>query len=123
MAEALRYYKDCVNHDDRDVELLNDCVEREREISRRTFLKYVDSASLHDVERKLGYENAPAKGLMMAGDYHVRYHRSTYAGHPCVYFVHSAIEHLFLPPAAIAELEKRFSRKSGQLELARSCQR
>lgn len=70
-------------------------VESARDITRRTFLKHVDRTELRDIESQLGYALHPKQGLTMAGDFHPSYHRSTYRGRACVYFVWSAIEHIF----------------------------
>lgn len=66
-----------------------------REITRATFLKYVDRESLRAVEDILGYEGHPSQGLTMAGDGYVTYWKSFYRGRPCVYFSWSAIEYIF----------------------------
>ena len=67
-----------------------------REITRETFIKHVGREKLWDSEERLGYERHPKRGLTMAGDWHVGYFKSVYRGYPCVYFVHSAIEHVFI---------------------------
>lgn len=69
-------------------------VEAARWIKRRTFLRYVDQESMGEISRSLGY--TPGALLTMAGDYHIRYARSRYKGRPCVFFVHSAIEYIFV---------------------------
>lgn len=85
----------CVDIRGRDVQELNKMIEGERDITRRTFLQYVNRESLRDTERRLGYVGHPSQGLTMAGDWHVSYHKSTYKGKPCVYFKWSSIEHIF----------------------------
>jgi hypothetical protein len=84
----MQYLTNCVNSDG---DAINAMIDAARQISRRTFLRYVDRDSLRDIERQLGYS---ARGLRMANDWHVTYHRSTFNGRPCCYFVHSAIEYL-----------------------------
>lgn len=72
------------------------------QISRRTFLKYVDPSVIHEIEQALGYERTKRKGLTMKDDFHVSYWRSMYRGQPCVFFQWSAIEYVFtkgIPPA------------------------
>jgi hypothetical protein len=65
------------------------------DISRGTFLKYVDRDEMRQIEDDLGYVRDPRRGLTMAKDYHVSYHRSTLRGCPAVYFDWSAIEFVF----------------------------
>lgn len=69
-------------------------VEAGREITRRTFLRWVDREDLTLWETALGYD----RDFPMSRDWHVRYARSTYRGVPCVYFDHSRIEHVFTRP-------------------------
>jgi hypothetical protein len=71
------------------------------EISRATFLKSVDPDEMLDLERRLGYERDSRKGLTMAKDWAVAYYRSTVRGCPAVYFVWSAIEHVFTDLACV----------------------
>jgi hypothetical protein len=72
-------------------------VEQSTGLSRGRFLQYVDRASLAQVETALGYAHPRRRNgeLTMARDWHVSYHRSRWHGKPCVYFVWSAIEHIF----------------------------
>ena len=86
------YETNCVSSDRESITAL---IDAERTITRRTFLRHVDRASLREIERALGYEAHPSRGLTMAGDCHVTYHASTYQGRACVYFCWSAIEHIF----------------------------
>lgn len=82
---------DCVQADcGQDI---NDMKETGREITRRTFLKYVNKESLKEVENNLGYD----RDFSMARDWHVSYHKGTFCGDPAVWFVWSAIEHIFTP--------------------------
>lgn len=67
------------------------------EVSRKTFLKHVDKEQLQDLEQTLGYDRHPKQGLTMAGDWHVSYHRSKLNGQRVYFFVHSAIEYVFVP--------------------------
>lgn len=64
-----------------------------REISRKTFLKYVNQSDMKQLEGELGYDK---HGLTMAKDSMVGYYKSTLVGCPVVYFVWSAIEHVFV---------------------------
>ncbi len=83
------FHTNCVNSTERAI---TEMVDGSIDITRRTFLKYVDRDSLRFVEADLGYDYHPS----MAGDWHVAYHRSKYCGKPCIYFVHSAIEYIFV---------------------------
>lgn len=86
------YITNCVNS---TCERISPMVERARDITRRTFLQHVDRRSLAEVEQSLGYEAHPSRGLTMAGDHYVSYHRSTFCGKPCVFFSWSGIEYIF----------------------------
>lgn len=77
-----RAIRDMVDHD------------RQRDISRRTFLRHVDPEEMRQIEESLGYV-VHGKGLHMASDYHVRYSRSFFRGRPCYYFTWSCIEYIF----------------------------
>jgi hypothetical protein len=93
-----QYYTNCVNWPRADVFReggLSDMIDNAIDISRRTFLKHVDRGRLEALEMMLGYENHPRRGLTMAGDYHVSYHRSKLHGKRVYYFRHSAIEYVF----------------------------
>ena len=93
-----RYYCCCVNWPRADVHAgLIPMVDSAVDITRKTFRQHVDSADLAELERSLGYESHPTRGLTMAGDYHVSYHRSKLHGRRVYYFRHSAIEYVFTP--------------------------
>lgn len=66
-----------------------------REITRRTFLKYVDRDSMREMELGLGYVAHHKQGLTMAADWAVSYHKGRYKGRRCIFFQWSAIEHIF----------------------------
>ena len=93
------YYTNCVNWPRADVHKaggLCDMIASATPITRRTFLRNVDRASLADVERALGYApHDPGAVLRMANDHHVSYHRSRLHGRRCYFFKHSAIEYVF----------------------------
>ena len=93
------YYCNCVSWPPNDVHgMFGLCkmIELNLEISRKTFLKKVDREELRILENELGYFDHPAKGLTMAGDYTVSYHRSTLHNQTVYYFRHSAIEYVFV---------------------------
>lgn len=88
-----KYLVNCVECDDGNA--INDMKNTARQITRETFLKWVDRASLASIERRLGYERWPAHGLTMAGDWHIAYYRGKFQGVPAVFFVWSGIEYIF----------------------------
>lgn len=77
------------------VQHLNNAINDARDISRRTFLKYVNPEQMQRIERELNYERDARHGLTMANDWHVSYHKTKLLGCPAVYFVWSAIEFVF----------------------------
>lgn len=89
-----RYVSSCVDCGDGDA--VTEMVDNATEITRRTLTRHVAWSDLLDLEAELGYVDHPKQGLTMAGDYHVRYHKSQYQGHPCVFIVQSAIEYIFV---------------------------
>lgn len=98
-ANTYRFYHCCVDWPEGDVHCaggLCDMISANREISRRTFLRHVDRADLRGLEADLSYETHPAKGLTMAADWHVSYHRSVLHGRRVYYFRNSGIEHVFV---------------------------
>ena len=98
MSEKYTFYSNCVDWPRGDVNReggLRDMIDDAIDITRRTFLKYVDPAEIADIEQNLGYARHPSQGLTMAGDCHVTYHRSKLHGKRCYFFCHSAIEHVF----------------------------
>lgn len=94
-AQRLRFFSDCVNWPDDQVEDLKEMIYVGQEISRAVFLRSVDLEEMKELEQRLGYERDPRKGLTMAKDWCVSYYRSTLRGCPAVYFKWSAIEHVF----------------------------
>ncbi len=95
---SLSYLNNCVNWPDRDVHAeggLVDMIDSAIEVTRRTFLKHADSGSVRDLEGVLGYERFWRRGLTMASDYTVRYHRSKPHGKRVYFVTHSAIEYVF----------------------------
>lgn len=95
---ALPFYRSCVGWPTADVNCeggLCDLVSDAIPISRRTFLANVDQPDLRALEAELGYEQHPRRGLTMAADWAVSYHRGQLHGQPAYYFRHSAIEYVF----------------------------
>jgi hypothetical protein len=97
----LQFFSDCVSWPLDQVDDLSAMIRDGKEISRSTFLKSVNPEEMRDLERQMGYERDPRKGLTMAKDWAVAYYRSTVRGCPAVYFVWSAIEHVFTDLACL----------------------
>lgn len=96
---SFSYYNCCVDWDPDEVHSpggLVDMIDQARQITRRTFLKHVGTRDLRSLEESLGYESHPAKGLTMAGDFHVGYFKSKLFGRPVYFFRWSAIEYVFM---------------------------
>jgi hypothetical protein len=93
------YYCNCVGWDSKDVNAeggLCDMVDSSIDITRSTFLKHIDKDSLYRIEKDLGYERFERRGLTMAKDWAVSYHRSKWHGKTVYYFRQSAIEYVFV---------------------------
>jgi len=99
--KRLRFFSDCVHWPEGQVDDLKAMIEAGETISRAMFLKNVDPQEMKELEERLGYERDPRKGLTMAKDWAVAYYRSTVRGCPAVYFVWSAIEHVFTDLACV----------------------
>ena len=70
-------------------------IDNATDITRRTFLKYVDDSELADITENLGSCWHHSQGLTMSQDWAVSYHRSKLHGKRVYYFCHSAIEYVF----------------------------
>lgn len=88
-----RYVGRCVelNGDD-----LAEMIDFAREVTRATFIRRVGRKSYLRLSDALGYCQSSLRGLTLANDDHVRYHRSVYRGKPCYFVVHGAIEYVFV---------------------------
>jgi hypothetical protein len=95
------YWRSCTGFPvcGREYEALVDMIDRNIQITRRTFLKHVSREDLDLSSDCLGYAKHPSQGLTMAGDWHISYHRSKYMGKTVYYFRHSAIEYIFVVEA------------------------
>jgi hypothetical protein len=100
--QRLWFFSDCINWPRDRVDGLSAMIQASVQISRSTFLSRIDPSQMKDIERDLGYERDPRRGLTMARDWHVSYHKSTLWGCPAVYFVWSAIEYTFTDLACIS---------------------
>ena len=92
----MQYYENCVGWPKHDIDALIEMVDGGIDITRRTFRKHVDKSDLECLELELRYATHPSRGLTMAGDYHVGYHRSKLHGKTAYYFTHSCIEYVFI---------------------------
>jgi len=96
-----RYYGNCVDWPSYDVYRdggLNDMIYSLNEISRRHFLRQVDTDEVHELEESLGYASHPKNGLTMSADCHVQYFSSHLHGERVYGFVWSGIEYVFVKP-------------------------
>jgi hypothetical protein len=91
--KRLPFFSNCVNWPEKLVDELREMIDRNITITRRTFLRHVDKATLAEIEKSLGYER---RSLTMAKDWAVSYHRSEVFGVRCYYFRWSAIEYVFV---------------------------
>jgi len=97
-ARRYRFYRSCVGWPPGDVDSpggLSDLIRLSVQITRATFIRYVQREDLHTLEAQLGYQRRPHLGLTMAGDWHVTYFRSKHHGIRVYGFTHSAIEYVF----------------------------
>jgi len=90
-----RFLRNCVATTGDDVALLTAMIDDAIGITRKTFLKHVHRGDLRSLEAALSYDDHHTKGLTMAADWHVSYHRSHWNGERCYYFQHSGIEYYF----------------------------
>jgi len=89
-APGYRYYVDGVNLPESEIKNLEKMQETAEEIDWEDFESLV---SVHDLG-KFKF-NVP-----LHRNWHVSFFKGTFKGLPCTYFVHSGIEHLFLPDGA-----------------------
>lgn len=84
-----QYETCCVNS---TAEAIHAMVDAARDITWRTFARRCEWHQwAHDMTYAVGAE----RGLHLAADWAVSYHKSTYRGRPCYYIRHSAIEYIF----------------------------
>lgn len=83
---------DCVSS---TAKIINDIKDNSKEITYKTFLKYVSYD--HLLEIFPFYDKYPnCGGLMIKNDWCIAYYKSKYKGNTCYYLVHSAIEYVFV---------------------------
>ena len=80
----------CVNA---TADLILDMVDRAREVTWRTFTRYVPRHEL-----RACFPGPPA----LEQDWHVRFYSSRFAGRRCYFLVHSAIEYVWTEAEAVA---------------------
>lgn len=88
------FYTTCV--DSPDGQLISAMQEAAVAVTYETMLAHC--RNMLDVAVDLGYErrSTSGHGLTLKNDWAVSYHKSTYAGCPCYYFVWSHIEHIWV---------------------------
>jgi len=91
-----RFLRSCVDWPMSKADELRDMIDEAVEITRGAFLKRVDTDELNGIAESLGYESHPKRGLTMAGDWHITYHRSRIGKNRVYYFRWSGIEHVFI---------------------------
>jgi hypothetical protein len=96
------YWQNCTNFPTRgpQYDALVQMIDDNREITRRTFLMHADRESRQSLELGLSYELHPSRGMTMAADWHVSYHKSKFNGQTVYYIRYSAIEYIFIKRAA-----------------------
>ncbi len=102
------YLGSCVVLDGSEITKMSDT---STEITLKTFRKYCDTAPF---EVALGYGKVGEGVLRLSKDPHISYFRSTYAGQPALYLVHSAIEYIWVQKPVT---ETRYSRQIFQVEV------
>jgi len=90
------YWKSCVDFCGRTgIEALQEMISDSIEITRRTFMKHVNTDTVASMAQSMGYEADGRKGLSLAADWHVCYFRSKFKGKRVYYMRHSSIEYIF----------------------------
>jgi hypothetical protein len=70
---------------------IHDLVDRQKDISRRTFARAIGLEQWVWIQRELGY----GPWLRISKDWHVGYYKSVYRGVPAVFLRWSAMEYIF----------------------------
>ncbi|KKN10455.1 hypothetical protein LCGC14_1036360 [marine sediment metagenome] len=93
-----RYLKSCTDFGASDVEHLLAMLdsEAETEITLATLKRNCGSKSISDWAALHGYGRSKSRGLTMANDYAISYHRSLYRGERCYFIRWSAIEFIWV---------------------------
>lgn len=93
-----RFFRNCVGWPRGKVDDLDAMVEKSTDITRQTFMRHVDREWMADFARESGYERRKDRGLTLAEDWHVSYHRSALMGLRVYFFRYSGFEYVFVPP-------------------------
>jgi len=90
MKRRFRYLTCCVNSTAEKIHAMTDAA---REVTLETIKRHCED--LHQWAHDMGYSVGGERGLHLKDDFAVSFHKSTYAGQPCYYIRHSAIEYIF----------------------------
>jgi hypothetical protein len=88
------YFKSCCDFEPSEVDDLNSMIDENINVTLATIRKHCSGFT--DWTMGLGYEKDSRKGLTIANDWAVSYHRSKYKGQRCYYVRWSAIEYIWL---------------------------
>lgn len=89
------YFKSCVDHEPDEVATLVAMIENATPVTLATMRR--NCIGLDAWAKAQGYESDKRRGLTLANDWHVSYHRSTYDGQRCYFVRWSGIEFIWLP--------------------------
>ncbi len=94
-----RYFQSCVDFVGDEVEHLLAMLdsESETEATLATLRRNCGTAAIGDWAKQHGYERSKRRGLTMANDFAISYHRSIYRGRRCYFIRWSAIEFIWVP--------------------------
>ncbi len=88
MNDEYIYLTNCTEIPLSKVQFLNDMIDKGKEITQKTFFKYVNRKK---VQSMLGY----SRTFPIRYDNHVSYYKSKFKGKPCYYLCWSSIEYIF----------------------------
>ncbi len=91
---AYQYFKSCVDHAPNEVAALMAMIDDETDITLKTMRRHCGGINEWVTDR--GYELNAQRGLTLAGDFCVSYHRSRYNGQRCYFIRWSAIEFIWI---------------------------
>lgn len=89
----MRYQTSCVSAKAEDIDKM---LEKARQISYKTFLRYVDIDELQDLFPVYAWRNGISNLLRLKDDYAVFYYKSIYRGEKCVFVEHSRVDYVFV---------------------------
>jgi len=82
----------CVESTRDDIEVLE---ENRRQITLKTFLKYLADGEADHLFHRLGYAVGREKGLRISNDRYVEFYKGIFRGKPCVELLWSEIDYIF----------------------------